>query len=397
MLIFILPKPNINIYKYINLEIINEKPQPYVSHSLSICLNETKKQIQLFESKWDKYKKYTNEYEFIHTNIPNRKTSVSKYKPISRSYFKMIELIHRFELNTNTCTPIKTFHLAEGPGGFIEACVNVRKNKFREISKEDKYYGMTLINDKENNHVVPGWKRGEYFLKQNSNIFIETGEDKTGDILSLPNFLHINERYGSSMDLITADGGFDFSLDFNNQELAVSKLLYGQIICALCMQKKGGSFVLKIFDCFMQCTVDMLLLLSSMYDEVYITKPHTSRSANSEKYIVCKGFIGCSLYFFPYLYYSFKFMTEMTNDSYMKRILRDYEIPYYFSTKIEKINGLFGQMQLENIQTTIELINQSEKNQTNYSNYCNNITENIDVLIHDNVKKCIQWCLKHSL
>ena len=35
----------------------------------------------------------------------------------------------------------------------------------------------------------------------------------------------------------------------------------------------------------------MLYLLSCLYNEVYITKPHTSRMANSEKYIVCKNFL----------------------------------------------------------------------------------------------------------
>ena len=52
------------------------------------------------------------------------------------------------------------------------------------------------------------------------------------------------------MDLITADGGFDFSLDFNNQEIIITKLLFAQMTYALLMQKQGGSFILKIFDTF---------------------------------------------------------------------------------------------------------------------------------------------------
>ena len=34
----------------------------------------------------------------------------------------------------------------------------------------------------------------------------------------------------------------------------------------------------------------MLYLLTMLYDQVYYCKPHTSRYANSEKYIICKGF-----------------------------------------------------------------------------------------------------------
>ena len=102
------------------------------------------------------------------------------------------------------------------------------------------------------------------------------------------------------MDLITADGGFDFSMDFNKQEEYITKLLFGQVCYALCIQKPGGSFILKIFDCFMEHTIDILYILSSFYEKVYITKPHTSRYANSEKYIVCKNFLFNSIYdFYP--------------------------------------------------------------------------------------------------
>ena len=414
MLLYILPKPNINIYKYINIEITEIKPESYISNSLSLYLNEIKSQINIYENKWDKYKKYTNEYEFIHTSIPNKKCCVSKYKPISRSYFKMIELIHTFQFNMGVKTPIKTFHLAEGPGGFIEACINIRKSKCKDICKEDKYYGMTLVTpsnntntntktNNNNNNEIPGWKRGEHFLKQNKNVHIELGFDKTGNILSLNNFLHINDTYASSMDFITADGGFDFSSDFNNQEMTVSKLVYGQISYALCMQKQGGCFVLKIFDCFLFQTIDMLLLLASLYEEVYITKPYTSRSANSEKYIVCKGFIHSSFHYFSYLYCSFKKILETPTHLYINRILKDYEIPLYFLKKIEKYNGVYGQLQLENIQTTLDLIIKNEYNDNNnnrqyyHNSSKSSLSYTINTMTRDNIEKCIEWCIKVNI
>ena len=128
MLIYLLPKINTNIYKHIQIQQTEEPPPPYISQSLSFYLNDTKKQIDSCKSKWDIFKKYTNTFEYIHTIIPNKKTSVSKYKPISRSYFKMIELIDEFHFGLDSLQPIQTFHLAEGPGGFIEAVVNYRKN-----------------------------------------------------------------------------------------------------------------------------------------------------------------------------------------------------------------------------------------------------------------------------
>ena len=55
----------------------------------------------------------------------------------------------------------------------------------------------------------------------------------------------------------------------------------------LCIQKKDGNFILKIFDCFMNHTINKILFFIFFYEKTYIVKPKTSRYANSEKYIVC--------------------------------------------------------------------------------------------------------------
>ena len=81
----------------------------------------------------------TNPYEYIHTNVPNSKSSICKLNPLSRSFYKMIELINTLNLFDNNSETIKSFHLAEGPGGFIEALSYIRKNP------NDTYYGMTLM------------------------------------------------------------------------------------------------------------------------------------------------------------------------------------------------------------------------------------------------------------
>jgi 23S rRNA U2552 (ribose-2'-O)-methylase RlmE/FtsJ len=249
----------------------------------------------------------------------------------------MIEIINLFDLHFDS-RPIQTFHLAEGPGGFIEAIAGLRKCQY------DKYVGMTILDD-NNDPNIPGWKKTEAFLRQNKNVFIETGADKTGNILSLDNYIYCREKYGSTMDLITADGGFDFSLDFNNQEINIAKLLFAQIIYALSMQKKGGCFVLKIFDTFMQHSIDLLAILSSFYDKVYIIKPQTSRYANSEKYIICKGFISIPFeHFGPFIQRAFEKMLLSTNSSadlYIHRFLTS-PISICFLTKIDRKYTLYN-------------------------------------------------------
>jgi hypothetical protein len=53
--------------------------------------------------------------------------------------------------------------------------------------------------------------------------------------------------------------------------------------------KQGGHFVCKFFDILSEFTGDLVWLLYQLFDQVCITKPLTSRPANSERYIVCKG------------------------------------------------------------------------------------------------------------
>lgn len=375
MTYYLIPKTNQTVYKH--LECIEKKTlnTPAISYSLSHYLYEIKKKIEEKGTDWDVYKKYTNPYEFVHSNVPNKKKSISKYKPLSRSYFKMLEILNVFKFSFGN--KIRTFHLAEGPGGFIEAILNYRKNA------EDFYIGMSLLDDK-NDPNIPSWKKSDAFLKQHANVYIEKGKDNTGDILALNNFLSCKEEYMSSMDFITADGGFDFSLDFNKQEVNVNKLLFAQSVYAIVMQKKGGSFVLKIFDCFMQHTVDIIYLLSSFYEKVYIMKPNSSRYANSEKYLICKNFLYSSCeQFFPYLLNVFTKIIMVETD----QIYRFINIPIsnYFLTKLEEFNAIFGQQQIENIYFTISLIDNK------------NNSEKVENLIKTNSQKCIQWCNKFNV
>ena len=383
MIYFLLPSTYIYTYKNIICDIIEKNINSQyttISNSLSLYLYDIKHKINIYGKEWDTYKKYTNPYEFINTNIPQKTMCVAKYKPLSRSYFKMLEIMQHFNLHlqSESIDSIKSFHLAEGPGGFIEAVSNIRN------CIDDKYIGMTIIDSVENDNV-PGWKKSERFFKKYTNASIELGEDKTGNIISLTNFVYCKNKYKSSMDLITADGGFDFSFDYNSQETNIVKLLFAQIAFALCMQKKGGNFILKIFDCFMQQTIDLLYILTSFYENVYITKPQTSRYANSEKYIICKGFLFSSCDdFYPYLYSVFEKMVNITDNDLSFRFLKN-TIPCYFINKLEELNAIFGQQQIENIHNTILLIN--NKNKIN----------KIENLIKINIQKSIQWCIKHNI
>jgi len=350
----------------------------YISKSLNHCLNDIKKNIKHYIDEWDTFKKYTNTYEYIHTSVSNKKLPICKYKPLSRSFFKMIEIIHVFDLLTEK-NPINSMHLAEGPGGFIEAFCNTRDNY------EDNYYGITLISNDIN---VPSWKSSQNYLLNNTNIQIEYGKDNDGNLFSYNNFLSILAKHGNSMNYITADGGFDFSIDFNKQEEISTKLIVTQILYAIVLQKPKGTFVLKIFDTFTKIILESIYLLSCLYKSIYVFKPNTSRLANSEKYLICKEYTE-NENVRNYIIKNFSNIIDNINEL---DSLINVSIPKYYILKFEEINITYGYQQIENIKNTINLINEK-----NLSKNLETINSKINILISNNIMKSINWCNKHNL
>ena len=378
MIFVLLPSINrINIFDKLKITNSPDKPLPFMLYSLNHYLTEIKGKISDYGEEWNTNKKYTNPYEYIYTNTP--KTSVCRYKPISRAYFKMIEIMNTFSFPAfESVAPIEMFALAEGPGGFIEAVSNYRNNP------ADKYYGMT-IEDPEDAEV-PGWKKTANFLKQHPNVVLEKGADATGNILNLENFKHVTAKYKNKCELVTGDGGFDFSSDFNSQEINITRLLFGQIAYAVCMQKKGGCFVLKSFDCFYKATAELIYLLSTMYEKVYVVKPNTSRYANSERYLVCINFLySDSKLYAPAFEQMMASICSNDNDSFIRSFFNGVKIPMFYYSKLEECNSVIGQMQIDNIYTTLSLIENRYK------------TDKINFYMKTNIKKCVNWCIKNKM
>jgi 23S rRNA U2552 (ribose-2'-O)-methylase RlmE/FtsJ len=369
----ILTVKDINIIKAENAE--EQENNIVISKSLANYLNTMKGQIDDYNDEWDIYKKYTNTYEYIHSIIPQYKISVCKLKPLSRSYYKLIEIINTLAI-TFPNEPIQSFHLAEGPGGFIEALIHCRNTNLN--NEKDIYNGITLIDDKNEN--IPGWKKSRDFLTIHKNVHIIKGADNTGNILNINNFYYCYRSYKNSMDFITADGGFDYSSNFNKQEILSINLIFAQVIYAIALQKQGGHFILKIFDIFTQATIDILYILSSLYEKCYIIKPNTSRNANSEKYIVCKVFKASDT---SELINKLVAFFNFSNTKTITRIL-NINIPYLYINKLEDINAILGQQQLENILYTLHLLD-------------NNKSDKLELIKKNNIQKCIQWCIKNSL
>ena len=274
----------------------------YPNSNEETMLHNYRSKINIYEQSitngknWEYYKKIVNPFELVYTQKKYEEfpESICFLKPLSRSYFKMIEMLDLIQFFAMIQgTTIRTAHVCEGPGGFIEALFDtaVKQNKKIQLS-----IAMTLKSKQTN---IPGWKRASYFLQKNKNVRIIFGEDQTGDIMKAINqqsFIDytINPEYGGKIDIYTADGGFDFSYDYKKQEQMIFPLLVASTKIGFEVLKKGGVFILKLFDFYHKSTMDLLYFLSCHFQEWTLYKPGMSRPCNPEHYFIGKGFIGCT-------------------------------------------------------------------------------------------------------
>jgi 23S rRNA U2552 (ribose-2'-O)-methylase RlmE/FtsJ len=247
------------------------------------ALNLCKDQIPSTAWRWDACKRVRNEYELVR--------NVAGYQPVSRAFFKLWEILHDFrrEMDVDRSAPMTAAFLAEGPGGFVESFATFRNAQ----NQPDRLHCITLVSQK---HTVPGWKLASVrrAAAPGSTVKVSRGADGTGDLYRLANLRHFvaSGQLAGACHLVTADGGFDYSGDFNAQERASTRLLLCEVYAALLLQAPGGAFVLKVFDVRCAETIALLYALRRCYAEVRVVKPLTSRPANSEKYVVCTGFLG---------------------------------------------------------------------------------------------------------
>jgi 23S rRNA U2552 (ribose-2'-O)-methylase RlmE/FtsJ len=248
-----------------------------------------KESIQPFDKTelWDLAKRITNPYELIstHSTRLSLPKSISCIFPLSRSYFKMVEMLTQLQFfDRHKESKLKSLHICEGPGGFIEAFYSMASDKRITISSS---YAMTL----RSMHVmVPGWRRATTFLQKNPTIQLLYGPSRTGNIYEPENQEECVKVLGpNGAHLVTADGGFDFSEDFHAQEKTILRLIVSSALILLRSVAIEGDIVFKLFDCNSPVTRDIIALLASCFQQWSLYKPVTSRPCNSEWYFLGKS------------------------------------------------------------------------------------------------------------
>lgn len=293
-------------------------------------------------------------------NLYNKKNDINniiKIDMCSRSFLKLIEMYIKFDLCKEK--QINYLALAEAPGGFIEAFMALRKKKF--MGRNDNIVTVSLFDESDNG--VP-----KYIFKNKHNFNVKTyyGRKGNGDLYDVDNILSIDGQLnGKRYNFVTADGGLDFSKDFNNQEKLIFKLLFIETITALMYLEDKGTFILKIFDILNQNTMELLYIISIFFERVVIYKPYLSRNSNSEKYLVCTGFKGITKTMLEKLLLIYKVIDTASIDNYS---LVE-ELPAEFIGNLFNYNKTIIENQVSNIIKTILEVNNYEKILSNF-NWC---------------------------
>jgi 23S rRNA U2552 (ribose-2'-O)-methylase RlmE/FtsJ len=286
---------------------------------------------------------------------------------------EIFDLIQFKELMSANET-IKSAHVCEGPGGFIEALFDESSKVGTQIQTS---IAMTLRSNQTN---VPGWKRATAFLQKNKNIKIIYGEDNTGNILKVENqqfFIDYctSSKYGGKVHLFTADGGFDFSCNYENQEQLIFPLLLSSSKIGLEVLRPGGVFVLKLFDFYYKSTLDLIYFLSLHFQEWTLYKPSMSRPCNPEQYFIGKGFLGCSDEVMDVM----RVWCSMIDNKQHVDMLCKTDYPREFKKIIEELRHQSFQSQIEYLERVFFLIDQNDETL-------------VQKFLKKNEKTSYEWC-----
>lgn len=210
-----------------------------------------------------------------------------------------INITNKYKENSFSPNNFVYFDNASFPGSFILAMnhytqtIDVNNVRYKKKEKYFKWYASSLLTNTYENQAP---LEDSYALYKNYPDNWLMHSHNNGDISCIENIndfqLQLEKKEGDahSVHLYTCDLGMDVSNDYNNQELLHSHLNICQIFCGLAVLKQGGNLVVKHYTLFEPFTIKYLTLLSQLFDEMYITKPLSSKRTNSEVYIICKGY-----------------------------------------------------------------------------------------------------------
>jgi 23S rRNA U2552 (ribose-2'-O)-methylase RlmE/FtsJ len=228
--------------------------------------HEVMSQIDHLDSQqWHFYRKLLNPYDFSSRKIA-----------VNRAFYKLWEIFKVYPFLLNNCK--NSLSLCESPGSFIQVINKFNPNcHMTAISKPKSLYSDVVKSGK----CIPLFHKTVLQINNAKFFYIDIYDTCRMNMI-------LDRKY----DFISADGGFDENKEYNKKEILHLKLILAQVVYILNTQSLHGNCVLKLFDTFTENIVHTLFLLTKHYTTIEFFKPSTSRSTNSERYIICNDFQG---------------------------------------------------------------------------------------------------------
>jgi 23S rRNA U2552 (ribose-2'-O)-methylase RlmE/FtsJ len=249
-------------------------------------LMNTKLDIDKFHQFDPKKEKYYNQVTRILDPFSFYRKEAQKQvhpaKCMTNAWLKCWEMIHVFQLVPNK-DHIQLFCNAELPGAFLFALNHYIK------TKTNSTYDWVANSLYPSDNTILGDDFG--LVKKYPEKWLMSKEHN-GSVTDVAMIHRMKDHCQRTVDLYTSDIGIGLTYEtFSKQEELEAPLNLGQIICGLETLREGGSLVCKTFMFFSSFSISLLYLTSLCFSEFYIYKPETSRAANSEVYIIGKGFM----------------------------------------------------------------------------------------------------------
>ena len=334
--------------------------------------------VNPFEHKIANYEESLDDSTKLYFNLKKESPRI-----LSRAFYKLWEILFSFDLIDINKKNITYAALAEGPGSFLQALMHFREKFSQSKSDKDKYFAVSIHSEDKYVQDIASQFIGYHESKNPGRLHVHKTYDKKvaygsktkdngdlTDVKTISLFKKDIKKNKKWADIVSADGGFKWQ-DENMQEQEAYALLLGEIVAAISVQAKDGSFVLKLFESFTDLTLKMIYLVTSFYQESYIFKPYTSRTSNSEKYLICKGFK------FDQddkkLKYRISQLEEILNqfntEEHVNDIYPDFKLPEDFTNLFRKVSTQIANSQQIEINKMIDYINGNNYYGTKYHKY----------------------------
>ncbi len=318
-----------------SLRWVNGEPRGYAEAGRQLALTAMRRIDTLSNQRWHFFRKLLNNYDFSSREIA-----------VNRAFYKLWELLapHRAKLLHKGCC---TLHLAEAPGSFVQVVKTMCESaRVVAVSKPPSSYADVV----RKGRAIPIFSPEVTILPGADFHYIDLLRGST--IRNLVNKLR-EDVAPLGFDLITGDGGFDEEERYDEKEVLHYKLILGEVICMLLLQKLGGSCILKVFDTFTVTTAHILYLLCQHYSSHEIIKPRTSRPTNSERYIVCHGFKGTAKR-------SPEELLVLMDTPLKNGMILNHTIPDTFCAEVEHVADRLAKDQAHSISNVLEYISRNE-------------------------------------